>query len=62
MLVAGRVAPGHHGEPPPLDRLDDGDLVTTVDFRSVLGGLAEGVLGVAASDLVGSDHPPLAVV
>ena len=62
MLVAGRVAPGHHGEPPPLDRLDDGDLVTTVDFRSVLGGLAEGVLGVAASDLVGSAHPPLAVV
>jgi len=27
--------PGFHGEPSPLDRLDDGDLTTTVDFRFV---------------------------
>ncbi len=62
MLLAGRVQSGHHGDPPPLDKLDDGDLRTTVDFRSVLGGLAEGVLGLDAADLVGADHRPLAVV
>jgi uncharacterized protein (DUF1501 family) len=62
VLVAGRVAGGHHGDPPPLDRLDDGDLATTVDFRSVLGGLAEGVLGLPAVDVVGSTHRPLALV
>jgi uncharacterized protein (DUF1501 family) len=62
VLVAGQVAGGHHGDPPPLDRLDDGDLATTVDFRSVLGGLAEGVLGLPAADVVGSVHRPLALV
>lgn len=62
VLLAGRVAGGHHGEPPPLDRLDDGDPATTVDFRAVLGGLAEGVLGLDAADLVGAGHPPLVLV
>lgn len=62
VLLAGRVAGGHHGDPPPLDRLDDGDLATTVDFRSVLGGLVEGVLGVPAADVVGTDLRPLALV
>lgn len=62
MLLAGRVAGGHHGDPPPLDRLDDGDLATTVDFRSVLGGLAEGVLGVPATEVVGAAHRPLELV
>ena len=62
MLLAGRVAGGHHGDPPGLDRLDDGDLATTVDFRSVLGGLAQGVLGIDAGRYVGTDHPVMAVV
>lgn len=62
MLLAGRVAGGHHGDPPGLDRLDDGDLATTVDFRSVLGGLAQGVLGIDAGRYVGTDHAVMAVV
>jgi uncharacterized protein (DUF1501 family) len=62
VLLAGNVRAGHHGDPPPLDRLDDGDLTFTTDFRSVFGGLLEGVVGTAAADLVGDRHRPLALV
>lgn len=61
VLLAGTVRTGHLGRPPGLDRLDDGDLAVTVDFRSVFGGLAEGVLGISATDLFGSGTRPLAV-
>lgn len=61
MLVAGRVIAGHHGEPPPLDALDDGDLRTTQDFRSVYAGLIEGVLGTEASDVLDRAPRPLAI-
>ena len=56
MLLAGRVRAGHHGEPPPLDALVDGDLATTIDFRSVFGGLLGDVLGVDPADVF--DHAP----
>lgn len=55
VLLAGTVRPGHHGEPPPLDRLVEGDLLTTVDFRSVYGAVLEGVLGIDAADVLGGD-------
>ncbi|CAN5775065.1 MAG: DUF1501 domain-containing protein [Ilumatobacteraceae bacterium] len=62
VLLAGHVRPGSHGDPPPLDRLDGGDLATTVDFRSVYGGLLEGVLGVDAADVLAAAPRPLALV
>ena len=62
MLVAGLVKGGHHGDPSMLNRLDDGDLATTMDFRSVLGGLAEGVLGLDSADVVGKSYKPLSLV
>lgn len=62
VLVAGSVRGGHHGEPPPLDRLTDGDLTTTVDFRAVYGGLLEGVLGIDAGDVLAKAPTPLALV
>lgn len=62
MLVAGQVKGGHHGDPSMLNRLDDGDLATTMDFRSVLGGLAEGVLGLDSADVVGKSYKPLSLV
>ena len=62
VLLAGHVRPGHHGEPPPLDALVDGDLATTVDNRAVLGGLLEGVLGIDAADILGSGPAPLDLV
>jgi uncharacterized protein (DUF1501 family) len=62
VLLAGTVRPGHHGEPPPLDRLADGDLVTTVDFRSVYGAVLEGVLGIEAADILDDAPAPLALI
>jgi len=62
MLLAGSVRPGHHGDPPPLDRLDEGDLATTVDFRAVFGGLLEGVLGEEANDVIDNAPTPMNVV
>jgi uncharacterized protein (DUF1501 family) len=62
VLLAGNVRGGHHGEPPPLDRLVDGDLATTTDLTSVHGAVLEQVLGIEAVDVL--DHPsrPLALV
>ena len=62
ILVAGRVRAGHHGDPPPLDDLVDGDLRTTTDYRSVYGGLLEGILGIPAADLLRDAPAPLALV
>lgn len=62
VLVAGTVKPGHHGDPPPLGRLDAGDLAWTTDFRSVFGGLVEGTLGLDASALFGDSHKPIAII
>lgn len=62
VLVAGTVRGGHHGEPPRLDRLVDGDLATTTDFRSVYGAVLEGVLGIDAADVLGAGPAPLTFV
>lgn len=63
VLLAGAVRGGHHGEPPDLDRLVDGDLPAAVDYRSVYGGVLEGVLGTPAADVLGADAPrPLPLV
>lgn len=56
VLLAGHVRPGHHGDPPPLDALDPGDLATTTDFRAVFGGLTGDILDIDPADLF--DHPP----
>jgi uncharacterized protein (DUF1501 family) len=62
ILLAGAVRGGHHGDPPPLDDLVDGDLRTTVDYRAVYGGLLEGVLGVPAGDVIDGAPAPLVLV
>lgn len=62
ILVAGRVRAGHHGDPPPLDDLVEGDLRTTTDYRSVYGGLLEGILGVPAADLLDDAPTPITLV
>ncbi len=62
VLLAGTVRPGHHGEPPPLQHLTDGDLATTVDLRAVYGGVLEGVLGLDAADVLEGAVRPLDLV
>lgn len=62
VMLAGAVIGGHHGAPPPLDRLDDGDLATTVDFRSIYAGLLQDVIGIDAGDILPGAPAPLALV
>ena len=62
VLVAGNVRAGHHGEPPRLDALVDGDLETTVDFRAVYAGLLEDVIGVEPADVLPGKVKPLHLV
>jgi len=62
MLLAGHVRSGHHGDPPALDALVDGDLATTTDFRSVLGGLLAGVLGIDNADVIDGAPSSLTLV
>ena len=62
VLVAGAVRPGHHGEPPPLGALADGDLATTVDFRAAYASVLEGVLGVDSADVLGDAPESLRLV
>jgi uncharacterized protein (DUF1501 family) len=62
VLVAGNVRAGHHGEPPRLDALVDGDLETTVDFRAVYAGLLEDVIGVEPADVLPGRVKPLHLV
>jgi uncharacterized protein (DUF1501 family) len=62
MLLAGNVRAGHHGDPPSLSKLDDGDLATTTDYRSVLGALLEEVVGADSTDVFGKGPKPLVLV
>jgi uncharacterized protein (DUF1501 family) len=62
VLVAGRAKGGHHGEPPPLDGLVDGDQRTTTEVTSVYAALLEGVLGVPAGDVLDGSPRPLDLV
>ena len=43
-IIGERVVGGFHGDQPPLNRLKDGDLAVSTDFRSVYGSVLEGVL------------------
>jgi len=62
-VVGPRAVGGHHGEAPSLDSLDrDDNFQVTTDFRSYLGGIVEGGLGVAASDVFDTSTRPLEVI
>ncbi|WP_375481954.1 DUF1501 domain-containing protein [uncultured Jatrophihabitans sp.] len=46
VFVAGvPVQGGYYGDPPSLTKLDDGNMISTVDFRAVYGEVVRGVLG-----------------
>ena len=63
MLVAGaRVKGGLHGKHPSLTELDAGDLVFTTDFRSVYGAVIAGCFGADPAEVLGAEHPRLALV
>jgi uncharacterized protein (DUF1501 family) len=55
----GKVEGGLHGRYPSLDKLGEGDLIHTVDFRSVYAALLDGWLGCPAEKLLGGKFAPL---
>lgn len=62
VLVLGpQVRGGFHGDPPSLTTLDQGDLVFTVDFRSVYSSVLGSVLGIDPAAVLGRAVTPLAL-
>jgi uncharacterized protein (DUF1501 family) len=63
MFLAGNpVRGGLAGSYPRLDQLDAGDLIHTVDFRSVYATLLEKWLGCPADQLLGQKFPKLDLI
>ena len=57
-LLGGQIKGGLYGEQPSLDRLEGGDLIHTLDYRSLYATAARRWWGLDAQ-LLGSDHRPL---
>lgn len=62
-VLGSRVKPGLHGEHPSLKKLDDnGDLIYTVDFRSVYATILEDWLGADSQAILGKRFEKLGVI
>ena len=52
-MIGKRVTGGRYGEPPSLTNLDpDGNLIHTVDYRSLYASVLEGWLGAGSEDIL----------
>lgn len=60
--LGGRVAGGFHGAPPRLDRLEAGNLVHTVDFRSLYATVLERWWGIPSAAALGGRYATLELV
>jgi uncharacterized protein (DUF1501 family) len=56
-LVGGKVRPGLVGEHPSLEKLDDGNLRHTIDFRRVYASVCDRWLGAPSADVLGASFP-----
>jgi uncharacterized protein (DUF1501 family) len=61
-LVGDTVQAGFHGDQPSLTDLDNGDLKTTVDFRSVYGEVLAKVLGADPTRVLDKTPAPLGLI
>ncbi|MGD0473423.1 MAG: DUF1501 domain-containing protein [Candidatus Velthaea sp.] len=61
-LIGGSVRGGVYGAHPSLDRLDNGDAVFTVDFRSVYTTVVEKWFGRPATSVISGSFPSLAML
>jgi uncharacterized protein (DUF1501 family) len=63
MFVLGEpIKGGLYGAHPSLEKLGDGDLIFTTDFRQVYAGLLENFLGCPAKKVLGQEFAPLPLV
>jgi uncharacterized protein (DUF1501 family) len=58
-LLGGKIQPGLHGRAPDLQKLHNGDLVHTVDFRRVYASILEKWLLTPSEGVLGRKFPPL---
>ncbi len=58
-MLAGPVAAGVHGESPSLTRLDDDNLIATVDFEQYYATIAEKWFGIPSSAVLESVATPI---
>ncbi|MBL8393460.1 MAG: DUF1501 domain-containing protein [Candidatus Accumulibacter sp.] len=58
-VLGGRVAGGLYGATPSLDHLDNGNLVHSVDFRSVYASVLEHWWGIPAAGILAGRFAPL---
>jgi uncharacterized protein (DUF1501 family) len=62
-VIGANVKGGRYGQPPSLTQLDEhGNLVFSVDFRSLYATAVQGWLGVDAEAIVGTGFAPLDVL
>ncbi|HEY5895379.1 MAG TPA: DUF1501 domain-containing protein [Chthoniobacterales bacterium] len=61
-LVGGALKPGLHGNHPSLTKLDDGDLIHTVDFRTVYATLLDKWLEADSAKVLGAKFQHLGFV
>jgi uncharacterized protein (DUF1501 family) len=61
-LVGGEVRGGLYGAHPSLDRLDNGDAIYTVDFRSVYATVIEKWFARPAGSVIAGSFPQLALL
>jgi uncharacterized protein (DUF1501 family) len=61
-LIGGGVKGGVYGDHPSLDRLDDGDITYTVDFRSVYATVIERWFGRPSEGVLPAGFAPLPVL
>jgi uncharacterized protein (DUF1501 family) len=63
MFVSGGIVkPGVYGKHPSLSQLDQGDLIHTVDFRSVYATVLNRWMKAPAAKILGQDFSPLSFV
>ena len=58
-LLAGPVQAGVHGDAPSLTRLDDDNLIATVDLEEYYATIAEQWFGIASSEVLDSGAAPI---
>lgn len=61
-LLGGKIKPGLHGTPPSLEKLFNGDLIYTVDFRNIYATVLEKWLHAPIQPVLGRNFPTLDLV